>query len=34
MEFLTDLYGFNEQGKANYTNKQKYEILKANGFGE
>ena len=32
MEFLTDLYGFNNLGKANYTNKEKYEILKNSGF--
>ena len=32
MLFLTDLMGFDENGKANYTNKEKYEILMANGF--
>ena len=34
MEFLTDLYGFNNLGKANYTNKEKYEILMASGFAD
>ena len=34
MEFLTDLYGFNSLGKANYTNKEKYEILMASGFAD
>ena len=32
MEFLTNLYGFNELQKANYTNKEKYDILMQNGF--
>ena len=34
MEFLTDLYGFNNLGKANYTNKEKYDILMASGFAD
>ena len=34
MNFLTDLMGFDENGKANYTNEQKYNILKQYGFDE
>lgn len=34
MNFLTNLMGFDENGKANYTNEQKYNILKQYGFDE
>jgi len=34
MNFLTDLMGFDKNGKANYTNEQKYNILKQFGFDE
>ena len=34
MNFLTNLMGFDENGKANYTNEQKYNILKRYGFDE
>jgi len=34
MEFLTDLVGFDNLKGANHTNKEKYEILMAAGFGD
>jgi len=33
-DFLQDLYGYDKNGKANYTNKQKYDIMKKAGLGE
>jgi len=33
MKWLTNLYGFDSNGKANHTDKEKYEILQKAGYG-
>ena len=33
-DFLQDLYGYDKNGKANYTNEQKYNIMQKAGLGE
>jgi len=34
MEWLTKLAGFDSEGKANYTDEEKYDILMKAGYGD